>query len=239
MIAFLKTIIYIPLYNFFILILNIGWLDAGVAAVLLTVLVKLVLYPLAKKSTVTQIKMKEKQKELELIKTKYPDKQEQAVKTMEFYKTNKINPFASILTVLIQIPVIFSLYFIFFKSGLPKVDTQILYSFIKVPSQISMHFLGLLDVSQKSILLAILAAVSTFAQIHFANKEINKTQDSFANKEDFSQILAKQMKYTMPVMVFLISWRISGIVALYWLVSNLMSIIQDWYIKRGLVNSPI
>ena len=108
MIAFFKTIVYTPLYNILVLILNISWIDAGLAAVILTVLVKVVLYPLAKKATVTQAKMKEKEGELTSIKEKYKDKQEQAVKVMEFYKTNNINPFSSILTIIIQIPIIYS-----------------------------------------------------------------------------------------------------------------------------------
>ena len=64
MIAFFKTIVYIPLYNILILILNINWIDVGIATVVLTVLVKLFLYPISKKSTITQIKMKEKENEL-------------------------------------------------------------------------------------------------------------------------------------------------------------------------------
>ena len=154
MIAFFKTIIYTPLYNILILLLSVSWIDAGIATVILTVLVKVVLYPLSKKATVTQARMKEKEGELKAIKEKYKDKQEQAVKTMEFYKVNNINPFSSILTVIIQIPIIFSLYYIFFQSGLPKINTNILYSFVKVPESVSMIFLGLVDVSQKSIVLA-------------------------------------------------------------------------------------
>ena len=131
MIAFFKTIIYIPLYNILILLLNVSWIDAGLAAVILTVLVKIILYPLAKKATVTQARMKEKEGELALIKEKYKDKQEQAVKTMEFYKVNKINPFSSILTISCPNSHYFSLYYIFFRSGLPVVDSSLLYSFIK------------------------------------------------------------------------------------------------------------
>src|SRR3989338_10704313 len=101
MIAFFKTIVYIPLYNILILILNISWIDAGVATVILTILVKLLLYPLAKKSTIAQAVMKEKSGELNALKEKYKDKQEQAVKIMEFYKTHKINPFSSILTLIV------------------------------------------------------------------------------------------------------------------------------------------
>ncbi|MFH0804525.1 MAG: YidC/Oxa1 family membrane protein insertase [Candidatus Zambryskibacteria bacterium] len=238
MIAFFKTIIYIPLYNILVLMLNVSWIDVGIATVILTVLVKMILYPLAKKSTVAQAKMKEKEGELSLIKEKYKDKQEQAVKIMEFYKTNKINPFSSILTVIIQIPIIFSLYFIFFKSGLPVIDESLLYSFIKVPVSVSMNFLGLLDVSQKSIVLAFLAAITSFWQMHLASKSIksNQGKPNFAKtppgREDFSQIMAKQMKYTMPLIVFFISWKISGVVALYWFVSNLVGIAQDVYVRK-------
>jgi YidC/Oxa1 family membrane protein insertase len=235
MIAFFKTIIYIPLYNVLVLLLNISWIDAGIATVILTVLVKIILYPLAKKSTVAQAKMKEKEGELALIKEKYKDKQEQAVKTMEFYKINKINPFSSILTVLIQIPIIFSLYYIFFRSGLPSIDTNLLYSFVKVPASVSMNFLGLFDVSQKSVVLAFLAAISSFWQMHLASKSPQGKSISIkavADKEDFSKMMTNQMKYTMPLIVFFISWKISAIVALYWFVSNLVGIAQDVYVRK-------
>ena len=232
MIAFFKTIIYIPLYNILILILNVSWIDAGIAVVILTVLVKVILYPLAKGATVTQTRMKEKEGELALIKEKYKDKQEQAVKVMEFYKINKINPFSSILTILIQIPIIFSLYYIFYRSGLPHIDTAILYPFIKAPVSVSMNFLGFVDISQKSIVLALFAAASSFWQMHLASPSSGKDKDKINNKEDFGTMMNKQMKYTMPLIVFFISWRISAIVALYWFVSNMVGIAQDVYVRK-------
>lgn len=239
MIAFFKTIIYIPLYNILVLMLNISWIDAGLATVFLTILVKVVLYPLAKKATITQAKMKEKEGDLALIKEKYKDKQEQAVKTMEFYKVNNINPFSSILTVLIQIPIIFSLYYIFFKSGLPSIDQTLLYSFVKAPREVSMIFLGLVDVSQKSIVLALLAAVTSFWQMHLAGKATGKPDaaKAMSGKEDFAQMMTKQMKYTMPLIVFFISWKISAIVALYWFVSNLAGVAQDVYVRRQMAKT--
>ena len=239
MIAFFKTIIYTPLYNILILLLNISWVDAGIATVILTLLVKLVLYPLSKKATVTQARMKEKEGELNAIKDKYKDKQEQAVKTMEFYRVNKINPFSSILTVFIQIPIIFSLYYIFFKSGLPGIDTGLLYSFVKVPESVSMIFLGMFDVSQKSVILAFLAAATSFWQMHLASKDMGKPASAIATagKEDFAKMMTKQMKYTMPLVVFFISWKIASIVALYWLVSNLAGIAQDVYVRRQMAKT--
>lgn len=238
MIDFFKTIIYTPLYNFLIFIIDTFSVDAGVAAVILVVLVKFVLYPLTKKTVVTQAKMKEKEGELNAIKEKYKDSQEQALKVMEFYKTNKINPLSSVFALLIQIPVVFSLYYIFFKSGLPLVDMNLLYSFVHAPESISMVFLGILDVSQKSFLLAVLAAGSTYWQMSKASPASPGSSKTSSTAEEFSKMMSTQMKYVMPGVVFFISWQISGIVALYWFVSNIVSVLQDMYIKRGLVTNP-
>jgi len=232
MISFFKTIVYIPLYNFLVLLLNVSWIDIGIATVILTILVKIILYPLSKKALVTQLKMKEKEGELNAIKEKYKDSQEQALKIMEFYRTNKINPFSSIFTVFIQIPIIYSLYYIFSRSGLPMVNHDLLYSFIKAPEQISALFLGFWDITKKSAVLAVLAGLSSFLQMHFASQSASNNDKTAGNSEDFSTIMMKQMKFTMPVIVFLISWRISGVIALYWLVSNLLGIAQDLYIRK-------
>lgn len=232
MISLLKTIIYEPLYNILILILNIPHFDAGLAAIALTILVKVILFPISKKTTLAQMKMKAVGNELKEIKEKYPDKETQALKTMEFYRKHKLNPFGSILAIIIQIPIVYSLYHIFLYSGLPKVDLEMLYRFIPSP-EISMNFLGLIDISQKSIILALLASISSFFQMHLANP----TKESSQNQtEDLSKMVMKQMKYTFPVIVLLISWKISGVVALYWFVSNIAGIVQDKIIKAKLAN---
>jgi YidC/Oxa1 family membrane protein insertase len=167
------------------------------------------------------------------IKEKYKNREEQALKVMEFYKTNNINPFSSIFTILFQIPIVFSLYYIFFRSGLPIIDTNLIYSFIKAPASVSMTLFGFIDMSQKSIILALLAAASTFGQMHLSSPN-TLTNNQSGNTEDFAKIMAKQMKYTMPIVVFLVSWKISAVVSLYWFVSNLIGIAQDFYIKRQL-----
>jgi YidC/Oxa1 family membrane protein insertase len=235
MIALIKTIIYIPLYNFLILILNIPYIDAGLATIALTIIVKIILFPITKKTFVAQHKMKGVSEQLNKIKEQYPNKEEQALKVMQFYKDNKINPFSGILSLIIQIPIIYSLYHIFFKSGLPSVNTESLYSFVSIPESISMNLLGIFDVAGKSIVLALLAAVSTYLQMHLANMSVNDDTAKTGNKPaDFSKMLASQMKYTLPFIVFFISWNISGVVALYWFTSNIVSIIQDSMIKKSL-----
>jgi YidC/Oxa1 family membrane protein insertase len=240
MISFFKTVVYIPLYNVLSLLLSISWIDAGVAVILLTLLVKLILHPLSKKSAATQIRMREKEGELKSIKEKYKDKQEQAAKMMEFYKTHNINPFSGIFTLIIQIPIIYSLYYMFYRGGLPDIDPNLLYSFVKVPDSVSMVFLGLVDISEKSVLLALLAAVTSYLQMHLSsqNKDGEMRPGNLNSKEDLSKMMMKQMKYTMPVMVFFISWQISGVIALYWFTSNVLGIIQDWHIKKQLKAAP-
>jgi YidC/Oxa1 family membrane protein insertase len=238
MIAFLKTIIYIPLYNTLMFILDVLPIaDIGVAVIILTVLVKIILYPLAKKTSITQLQMKERQPELDLLKEKYKNnREEQALQIMGFYKKYKINPFSSFFTILIQIPIIYSLYYIFLNSGLPAVDTNLLYSFVSVPERISMNFLGLVDVSNKNIFFAAIAGITSFFQMKITAPVLTK-KPNVELKDDLARMMSLQMKYFMPILIFFISWKISGVVALYWAVSNLLGIAQDLYIKKKLSKS--
>jgi len=240
MIAFLKTIIYIPLYNGLMLILDVLPIaDIGIAVIILTVAVKIITYPLAKKTSVTQLQMKEKQPELDQIKEKYKNnKQEQALKIMEFYKKYKINPFSSFFTILIQIPIIYSLYHIFLYAGLPTVNADLLYSFIQAPAKISMNFLGLIDVSEKNIFFALLAGITSFFQMKITAPTPEK-KPGVELKDDLARMMSLQMKYFMPILIFFISWRISAVVALYWAVSNLLGIAQDLYIKSKLTSTKL
>src|SRR3989344_4486774 len=166
MLAFFKTIIYVPLYNGLVLILGVLPIaDIGVAVIILTAIVKIILYPLAKKTSVTQLQMKEHQVELDEIREKTKSNRElQARQIMEFYKKYQINLFSSFFTILIQIPIIYSLYYIFTHGGFPVVEESMLYSFVQMPGEISMQFLGLVDIAGKNIFLALIAAITSFFQ---------------------------------------------------------------------------
>lgn len=240
MIAFLKLVIYTPLYNSLIALLNIlPGADIGLAIILLTLVVKLILYPLSKKATIMQYNMKKHEGELAALKERYKDQREQAVAMMEFYKKHKINPFSGFLTLLIQIPIIYSLYHIFVRSGLPVVDASILYSFIQAPATISMSFLGLLDVSTKNIWLAALAGITSYFQMKFSGAMTTSTNQSGAFSDALAKTMSFQMKFMMPIIVFLISWRISGAVAIYWAVGNIITILQDYYTKKKLATLSV
>jgi YidC/Oxa1 family membrane protein insertase len=226
-----------PLYNGLVFLLHfIPQADAGVAIIIFTVIVKLILYPFTKKSIQTQVKMKQYEPELETIKERFKNnKQLQAEKTMAFYKEKGLNPLSGFLLILVQIPIIYALYYVFLRSGLPSVNQAMLYSFVPDPGKISMNFLGAIDISTKSYFLALLCAVSQFFQIRLSVPNIKAKTGAPNFKDDLARSMNLQMKYFFPVMVFFISYSLSGIVALYWITSNLFSIGQEVYVRRRLV----
>src|SRR3989344_7779658 len=128
------TVFYQPLYNALVFLVSIipGG-NMGVAIILLTVLVRFVLFPISHKSIVSQSKMRAIAPALEKLKeTHKEDKQEQARKTMELYRSHGINPFSGIILLIIQLPIILALYNVFLK-GLPHLDGTLLYSFVHLP----------------------------------------------------------------------------------------------------------
>ncbi|MEI7480501.1 MAG: YidC/Oxa1 family membrane protein insertase [bacterium] len=232
---FFDTFFYIPLYNGLIGLFDlVPWLDAGLVIILFTILIKLLLFPISKKSVRTQLLMKDIQADVdEIKKNSKGNKQQETIKIMALYKEKKINPFSGILLVLIQLPILFALYYIFFQGGLPKVDTSLLYSFIPTPDSISMKFLGFVDITQKNIIIAILAAVSQFYQIRLALPAIPKKIGTESNfKDELAKSMNTQMKYVMPVFVLIAAATLPAVISIYWTTSNLFMIGQELYIRR-------
>lgn len=244
--ALWNSIFYQPIYNILIFIIDhITFGDVGFAIILVTIIVKLALSPLTRKSIKSQILMKKMEPELKQIKKDFPNKEEQAKKTFELYKKYGTNPFSGCLVVLLQLPVIFALYYVFFK-GL-TIDESLIYSFIQVPLTIQTNFLGLIEMADKSIVLGLLAGVTQFIQGYLSapikNKlEIVKSVDINEPKtfqEQLSDSMQMNIRYVLPVFIAFIAWKISAAVALYWVVSNIFTIAQEWYIRRKLSEKSI
>ncbi len=232
-----------PLYNGLVFLVSvIPGADVGIAVVLITILVKIILHPLSKKAIETQIKMKHLEGDMNTLKDKHKNnKEEQARAMMELYKEKKVNPFSSIILLVVQLPIIFALYRIFFQNSLPAVDETLLYSFIHAPDIINMMFLGFFDLSQKSLFFAILAGISQYFQAKFSlasvpdkNKPANK-DDKQSFQADFAKSMSMQMKYVLPIITFFISYKISAVVALYWFVSNVWAVGQELLVRRRLI----
>ncbi len=226
------TILYKPLLNalaFLVSVIPGG--DIGIAVIVLTVFVKMALFPLSQKSIESQNKMNKLAPHLKNIKESGASKEEQAKKTFELYKEHKTNPFSGCILLLVQIPIIFALYFVFLK-GI-KLDSGLLYSFIHVPENVSMMFLGLIDMSKGSIVLAVLAGISQFFQAYFMPKPAEQPEQKAGSfQESFGKSMQLQMKYVFPLVITVIAYRVSGAVALYWIVNNLFTIGQQLYAMK-------
>lgn len=228
------NIFYEPIYNTLILIVNnITFGDVGFAIIILTILVKFVLIPLTKKSIKNQVLMKKMEPELKAIKKDFPNKEEQAKKTFELYKKYGTNPFSGCLVVILQLPIIFALYYVFYK-GL-SLDANSIYSFISIPQNINTNFLGLVDLHSKSLFLALIAGISQFIQGYLSNPikpKDKKEEQTF--QEQLSSSMQLNVKYVLPIFIAFVAYQISAAVALYWIISNIFTIIQEWYIRREL-----
>jgi YidC/Oxa1 family membrane protein insertase len=230
---FFSAVFYNPLYNGLVFIINhTPGADLGVAVIVFTCVVKFVLIPLSKSSVVTQLKMKALEPELNKIQEQTSNnKEEQARMMLEFYKKNNLNPFSGVLLLLIQLPIILSLANIFYTSGLPHIDATLLYSYIPNPQTVNTLFLGLLDITKKNVWLSIIVGVTQFIQIRYsvpAYKPTGKT----GKQEDFAKSMNVQMRYTMPAIVFLISFSLTSAISLYWITSNIFAIVQEVYFRK-------
>ncbi|MCR4274635.1 MAG: YidC/Oxa1 family membrane protein insertase [Candidatus Campbellbacteria bacterium] len=232
--GFFFTLVTQPLYNGVVILMHaLPWADLGVIVVVFTVIVRFILFPLAQKALRTQMAMQNIQPAMDEVRTKFKnDSARQAQETMKLYKAYKVNPFASIFFLLVQIPIIFGLYYMFVRTGLPEIHPDFLYSFVSNPGSISTMFLGFLDVAQKSIPLAVLAGVSQFFQAYFMKAPEVGSKKGFG--ADFAKSMSLQMKYVFPVIIVFISYALPASVALYWTTSNLFSIAQEGMIRKKL-----
>jgi YidC/Oxa1 family membrane protein insertase len=227
-----------PVYNgliFFVDIIPGG--DVGIAVILITVTVKLILFPLSIKAAKTQKVVKEIEPKIKEIKNSITDSQEQARAIMALYKESGINPFASILLLFIQIPIVIALYLAVYKGGgvpLPAINVDLLYSFIPNPEIISMIFLGSIDITQKSLFLAILASLFQFIHGYLAFPALKPKVDGEkpSMKDEFARSLQVQMKYVMPIIIGVFAYTLSAIIGLYFVVSSIAAIIQEILIRK-------
>jgi YidC/Oxa1 family membrane protein insertase len=233
------TVFFDPVYNalvFFIDVLPSG--DVGLAIIAAVFLVKTILLPVSIKAAKTQRIMREIEPQLKELKETHKDNKEaQARAMMEIYKDAGMNPFASIFLILIQIPVVISLYFSVYSGGgipLPEINTALLYSFVTEPMIITMNFLGVIDITGKSIALAIAAAVTQYIVVKLTMPELPPRDPDAAPdmKADFARNMQLQMRYMMPILIGIIAYSISAAIALYFLVSNIVAIGQEYFVRK-------
>jgi len=197
-----NTVLYQPLFNILIFFYNIVPIkDIGIAIILITILVRLLLYPLSKSSIESQKKLQELKPQIDELKAKHKDDKEAFGRaTMELYKKEKINPASSCLPLLIQLPILIAVYQVF-RLGLSNGSFDVLYSFIPNPGTINNMFLGFMNLAEPNTILAILAGAGQYVQskmimnIKGGKEEVGKEEKKGNNMAD---AMGKQMLYIMP-----------------------------------------
>jgi YidC/Oxa1 family membrane protein insertase len=183
--------------------------DVGLSIIALTILIRVVLYPLFYKGAKDQLALQSLQPKIKELQEKYKDdKERQAKEIMALYKENKTNPFSGFLVLLIQIPIFLSLFYTF-KDGAGDSWFD------------SFSLLGLIDLKSGSIPLTILAAALQYLQLKMAAKAAKSPTPAF-------------LEWLGPGLTIVVLWSLPGALALYWSVSNSFSLLQQWYLNRKL-----
>ncbi len=224
--------LYRPLFNILVFFYNIvPGHDFGIAIILITFLIRLILFPLSRKSIKSRKDLEELQPKIKAIQQKYKDKSEQAKYLMTVYKEHKVNPASGCLPLLIQLPILFALYRVFIGGTDPN-NLSLLYPFIKNPGFLKASFLGLVDLSVANTFLAILAGIFQFIQGKVMFKTSLPETQPAEQKANFQKALSRQMIYFMPVITVFIALKFPAGLALYWIISTLFGTGEYLIINR-------
>jgi YidC/Oxa1 family membrane protein insertase len=219
MIAIYNDSIYRPLLNLLVYFYNIlPGHDIGIVIVVLTILIRFLLAPFMHKSLKSQKTMNALQPKLnELRETHKGNKEAQAKAMMDLYKENKINPLSSCL------PLLIALYQVFGKALHGNLDG--LYAFVHNPGMLNPKFLNLIDLSKPNIAFAIVAGLTQFWQSKLMMPATSSTDST-------AKMMSMQTTYILPVLSAFIAWRLPAGLPLYWIVTTLFAIGQQYYINK-------
>ncbi len=224
-----NSIFYYPILNVLIFFYEtIALRNFALAIVLVTVLLRLVLYPLFHKSAKQQVLMQRIQPKIKKIQEVHKnDREKQAQALMDLYKEHGVNPFSSILLLVVQIPVMLALYWTV-RGVLAPGAIAGLYSFVAQPQSINPTLFGFINLADPSIILIVLAAIAQYFQARLAIYRDPSNKDPLSSAEK----MARQMVYIGPLVTVFIFYSLPAAVGLYWFVTSLFSIGQQIIVNR-------
>lgn len=222
-----NEVIYRPILNTLVLLYNIiPGHDVGLAIIVVTFLIRLILAPFMHKSLKSQQMMNALQPKLNDVREKHKgDKEQQAKAIMGLYKEHKINPLASCLPLIIQLPILIALYQVLAKAL--KGNLEGLYHFIHNPGLLNPKMFGIIDLSQPNFLFAIAAGLAQFWQSKMMTASNTPSTDPTA------KMMNVQVTYILPLISVFIAWRLPAGLPLYWTVTTLLLVAQQKYISKA------
>lgn len=182
----------------------------GWSIIILTLLLKLVLFPSTVKQFRSMNKLREVQPKIKEIQEKYKDRpEEQQKRTMEIYQKEKINPFSSCLPMLIQIPIFLGFY--------QALQDPTFLEKIKDAT-----FMGITLGADKNLVLAIISGVATFLQ---------QKLTPAASADPAAATQQKMFMIMMPLMLAWFTYQFNAGIGIYWVTNTLLSVIQQLYVN--------
>jgi YidC/Oxa1 family membrane protein insertase len=228
--ALFHSLLYVPIFEI-LKFLAVRTGNFGVAIILLTVIIRLLLIPLSLPTMKSQKKMRDLKPELDKLKNKHKNDQKALqLAQMELYKQHNINPFAGCLPYILQIVVIIALY-------------SVLHSFVpdalKQGFVIQTQFLGLdLSKTDPTHIIPVLAVITQLilsfmilpGREHHAPAHTPATKNE-GDTQEMAETMQKQMVFMMPLMTGWVAWGFPAGLGLYWVVTTVFSIVQQWVIS--------
>lgn len=229
-----NEVLYRPIFNALVFLYNIiPGHDFGIAIILFTFFIIIILSPFSYKLIKSRKEMSTLQPKIKEIQKKFKDKQEQSRELMNLYKEHKVSPFSGCLPLLIQLPILFALYRALINVLQPE-NLSVLYSFVKNPATINPLFLGIVDLSIASPVLAVLAAISQFFYSKITMKYSIPTSPMGDQKGslDIQKRMTKQMSFIGPIIILIFGLRLPAGLTLYWLAYALLTSARDYYFSK-------
>ena len=217
---------------------SIGYPSYGLAIVLMTIIIKIVLFPLTKKQIESTRAMMKIQPKMDEIRKKYKNDPTRLNQELaKLYKENNMNPLAGCLPLLIQMPILFGMYYSI--RGL-KDHHEVLGSFLWVPeiSKSTNEIIEGLSFTDPQYLLAyVLPLVSAFTTYIQAKQTMPKKNPNDKQQDGVMGMMQGQMMtYFMPLLIGFWSLSFPSALVIYWIVMNIMQIAQQAYINKQMDN---
>ena len=235
-----RTFITKPLLNGLIFVASMtpGY-NLGIAIIILTIIVKLILFVPTQHAMEGQRKMQAVQPKMDAMKAKYKDNpKKMQEETMKLWKENKVNPMQSCLPMLIQFPILIGLFFTIRDGSVLALSEHLLYPVYQNLSwDFGTQFLGM-DLTLPNVtVMPILLVVMQFFQMKLsfaANKKKEEKSGTKKKKEAASQqeVQQKVMMYGLPLMIGFFAIKFPAAVSLYWAASTVFAVGQQVYVNR-------
>ena len=232
------TFFYQPVLNLVIFVYDfLPIQDLALTIIIFAVIVKLLLLPLSKKQLKSQKELQELQPKIEALKKQYKDDREALSReTLKLYQENKVNPFSSCGTLIIQLPFLIAVFRVF-RDNFSESAMSLIYSFLPRPETINAVAFGIWDLASPNVFLAIAAGLAQFWQTKLMMAKKKKTETGAEKKpnqaeESFATTMNKQMMYMMPVLTVFIGLSLPGGLTLYWFVTTILTAFQQIFLFR-------